>query len=76
MQKLNENDVFSTKPKSPKTRAEITDSIARAIVKEETDERAALTRKLREARLEMEEKNPAPTPAKRRPARRPNFRKY
>ncbi|MBR9826110.1 MAG: hypothetical protein GYB36_09950 [Alphaproteobacteria bacterium] len=76
MEKMNEHSVFGTKPKTPQTRAEITDSTSRAIIQEEADERAALTRKLREARLEMEAKNPAPATPKRKPPVTPKFRKY
>ncbi len=69
-------NLFAAKPEAPKTKEEITDSTARAIIKEEESERTALTRKLREARLAKEAKTPATAPIKRRVAPKPNLRKY
>ena len=68
------DDVFKVKPKTPHTRAELTDATARAILKEEADERTARTRKLREARLAREAEAPPPAPAKRRATRKPRPR--
>lgn len=76
MSKTDFRDIFAAKPETPKTKEEITNSAARAILKEEVDERAALTLKLREARLAMEAKTPAPAPVKRRAAPKPRLRKY
>ena len=47
-------DVFRTAPKSPQSKHDINNEIARATIKAEADERAARTVKLRAARLEME----------------------
>lgn len=68
--------LFAAKPERPKTREEITDSTARAILKEEEDERTALTRKLREARLKMEARAPAPVPVKRKKPVTPRLIRY
>lgn len=68
------DDVFKLKPKSPQTRAEITDSTVRDILREEADALTARTRKLREARLARDAAAPEPEPAKRRPVRKPRLR--
>lgn len=54
----------------PQSKFEITNSTARAITKAEADSREAKTRRLRQARLEMEARRPAPAPAKRRAAKK------
>jgi len=79
MQDLKDDPLKVTR-KTPQTKAEITDSTVRAILKEESDERTLRTRKLREARLAMEAKAAkvaaaeaaaaASAPAKRKPAAR------
>jgi hypothetical protein len=76
MARRTEDDVFKLKPKNPQTRAEITDSTVRVILKEEADERTSLTRKLRAARLAREAEAPEPVPAKtpRRTTRKPRTR--
>ena len=52
------DDVFKLKPKSPQSKADITDETVRALLKEEAEERAAQTQKLRAARLAREAELP------------------
>ena len=66
-------DVFTAVKAPAKDKAAITDRTARAIIKDETDQRAALTRKLREARLAREAAAPAPAPEKKPVRRSPKF---
>jgi len=59
-QTITKETVFPPKEAKPTNRAEITDRAARAIIQAETEARDAKTRRLREARLEMEaEREPA-----------------
>lgn len=74
MNKDNSEGVFSVKPKKAQDKAEITNSVARAIVKEETDARIAQTSALRAARLALEAAKPAPVKPKRRVVSKPRFR--
>ncbi len=71
-----DDDVFKLKTGTPKNKAEVTDQIVRDIRQTESDERAALTRKLREARLAREAAEPASAEPKKTPAQRPRFRVY
>lgn len=64
------DDVFKLKPKTPHSRADITDSTVREILREEADALTSLTRKLREARLARDAAAPEPEPVKRRPVRK------
>lgn len=57
-------------------REETTNSVARAITREETDARQALTAKLKAERLEREMVSPTPRPAKRMLKRKPPLRRY
>ena len=69
------DDVFKLKPKSPQSKADITDETVRALLKEEAEERTAQTQKLRAARLAREAEAPAPAPVNRRKPTVPRFRK-
>lgn len=71
-----DDDVFKLKTGPVKNKAEMTDQVVRDIRQAETDERTALTRKLREARLAREAAEPAPEPAKKTVPQRPRFRVY
>lgn len=62
---ITKDNLFRAARPGPQTKADITDSTARAIIKAETDSREAKTRRLRQARLEMEAQRPAPASAKR-----------
>jgi len=54
-------------PTKPETKADITDRIAREIIKEEVEYRRSLTARLRAARLKFEaQQAAAPAPAKPR----------
>ena len=59
-----------------RSREEITDSVARTIIREETDEREALTAKLKAARLAREAESPAPRPVKRSAKRKTPLKRY
>jgi hypothetical protein len=69
------DDVFRLKPKPAQSKADITDETVRALLKEEAEERAARTQKLRAARLAREAEAPTPAPVKRRKPTVPRFRK-
>jgi hypothetical protein len=55
---------------SAETKAEITNSTARAILKAEADRRDAKTEKLRQKRLEMEARQAPPAPVKKKTVRK------
>lgn len=67
---ITKNNLFRATRQGSQTKADITDSTARAIMKAETDSRQAKTQRLRQARLEMEAQRPEPAPAKRRAAKK------
>ncbi len=75
VRKIDEN-LFSLTPKPSKNKADVTDRVSREIVQAETDERTALTSKLREARLAREAAEPASNEPKKPVAQRPRFRVY
>ena len=54
----------------PQSRAELIDSVARAMIKAQADEREAKTLRLRRTRLEMEARRPVPAPTKSRSAKK------
>jgi hypothetical protein len=62
---ITKDNLFRTVRSGPQTKADLTDSAARAIMKAEADSREAKTQRLRQARLEMEVQRPEPVPAKR-----------
>ncbi len=51
MTKSNYDSIFSFAEKKPQTKGDITDATVREILREQTEERAALTDRLRKARL-------------------------
>lgn len=73
------NDIFKLKMKAPQSKAEITDSTVRDILRTEADAHDSLTQRLRQARLERDAaaKKAAPkasakaAPAKRRSRAKP-----
>ncbi|WEX11823.1 hypothetical protein [Chelativorans sp. AA-79] len=68
---ITKDNLFRAVRPGPQSKADLTDSAARAIMKAEADSREAKTRRLRQARLEMEAQRPEPAPAKRRGASQP-----
>ncbi|MCV0350921.1 hypothetical protein R2G56_03200 [Nitratireductor aquimarinus] len=63
---ITRENLFRPVPKTPRSKAELTDSTSRAIVQAETDSREAKTQRLRQARLQMEARQPQPVPTKGR----------
>ncbi|WP_137387584.1 hypothetical protein [Rhodoligotrophos defluvii] len=63
---ITKDNLFRLVRPGPQTKAEITNSTARAIIQAEADSREAKTRKLRQARLQMKARQPKPAPAKGR----------
>lgn len=61
---ITKDNLFRTVRPGSQTKADLTDSAARAIMKAEADSREAKTQRLRQARLEMEAQSPVPAPAK------------
>jgi hypothetical protein len=58
------------KPNKQESKAQTTDSVARAIIDKEVSQRDAKTAKLRAARLAMEAQQPAPVAPKAKKAKR------
>ena len=67
---ITKENLFRPTPSRAQSKADLTNSTARAIIKAEVDEREAKTNRLRQARLEMEARQPAPAPAKARAPKR------
>jgi hypothetical protein len=65
---ITEDNLFRPMPTKPQNKADLTDSTARAIIQAEANDREAKTRRLRQARLQMEAQRPEPAPVKRVPA--------
>ncbi|WP_113154843.1 hypothetical protein [Nitratireductor sp. OM-1] len=63
---ITRDNLFRQVPKKPQSKAELTDSTSRAITQAETDSRQAKTQRLRQARLQMEARQPQPVPTKGR----------
>lgn len=63
---ITKDNLFRSAPTPPRSKAELTDSASRAIIQAEADTREAKTRRLRQARLQMEARQPKPAPAKGR----------
>ncbi|MCT7375544.1 hypothetical protein [Chelativorans salis] len=63
---ITKDNLFRPAPTTPRSKAELTDSTARAIIQAEADSREAKTQRLRQARLQMEARQPKPAPAKGR----------
>lgn len=63
---ITKDNLFRPMRSKSETKAEITDSTARAIIGAEAERREAKTAKLREARLASEERDAASPPAKPR----------
>lgn len=63
---ITKDNLFHSVRPRPQSRADITDSTARAIIKAEAESREAKTRRLRRARLEMEANCPEPAPTRGR----------
>lgn len=63
---ITKDNLFRPMPPKPQSKAEITDSTSRAIIEAEAEKRDAKTRRLRQARLEMEALQAASDPAKDR----------
>ncbi|MCT8990712.1 hypothetical protein NYR54_10475 [Chelativorans sp. SCAU2101] len=68
---ITKDTLFPPRKTNPATRAEATDRAARAIIEEEKKQREAKTARLRQARLEMEARQPKPEPVKSRNRRKP-----
>lgn len=68
---ITKDTLFPPRKANPATRAEATDRAARAIIEEEKKQREAKTERLRQARLEMEARQPKPEPVKPRRRRTP-----
>jgi hypothetical protein len=67
---ITNNDLFRPLPTKLRSKAELIDCAARAIIQAEADDREAKTQKLRQARLEMEARRAEPAPAKNRAQRK------
>ena len=67
---LNKDNLLRPQKSKAQSKADLTDSTARAIIKVEADERQAKTRRLKQARLEMEAQQPQPAPTKTRAAKK------
>ena len=68
---ITRENLFRPVPKTPRSKAELTDSTSRAIVQAETDSREAKTQRLRQARLQMEARQqPVPTKGRNKKAGR------
>lgn len=63
---ITKDNLFRPAQPGPKKKSDFANSAARAIIKAEADSRDAKTRRLRQARLEMEARQPKPAPAKGR----------
>ncbi|WP_309083145.1 hypothetical protein [Chelativorans sp.] len=70
-QTITKDTLFQPAPTRAQSKADLTNSTARAIIKAETDAREAKTLRLKQARLEMEARRPAPVPAKAAKSRAP-----
>jgi hypothetical protein len=66
---ITKDNLFPPVPAKPQSKAELTNSMARAIISAEADEREAKTQRLRQARLEMEARQAVPAPARARAAK-------
>lgn len=63
---ITKDNLFRPVLSKAQNKSELTDSTARAIIKMEADDREAKTRRLRQARLEMEARQSQQAPAKGR----------
>ncbi|MEE2526421.1 hypothetical protein V0U79_08585 [Hyphobacterium sp. HN65] len=71
MPKKNYDSIFALEGKAPRTKGDITDAAVREILQQESEERAALTDRLRKARLARDEETRAKgEPAPEKPARK------
>ncbi|MFC6487964.1 hypothetical protein [Nitratireductor sp. GCM10026969] len=67
---ITRNNLFRPVPSKAQSKADLTDSTARALIKAEADSRQAKSQRLRQARLEMEARQPKPAPTKARAAKK------
>ncbi|WP_157015546.1 hypothetical protein [Mesorhizobium xinjiangense] len=67
---MTKDNLFRPMPTKSQSKAELTDSTARAIIQAEADDREGKTRRLRQARLQMEARQPAPAAVKHRIAKK------
>ena len=66
---ITKDTLFSAPRSKAENKADITDRTARAIIKAEAERRIAKSERLRQARLDMEARQPKPAPAKPRAAK-------